>query len=120
MYFLLIQLSDNEPSNNRPTKEQLINGDYWYIPSNDDEIMSNDLWDKRANEVKEAAKHIWTNYERICLGKDEISPLNGGCNDRWGGTGMMLNDNLDTLYILNMSDLTIKSQEYVLINIYTS
>merc|ERR1719247_62651 len=49
-------------------------------------------------------RHIWTNYERLAFGKDELRPVTGVGVDSWGGLGQTMVDALDTLWLMGFKD----------------
>lgn len=56
---------------------------------------------------------ILNRYKAKAWGKDEIQPISGGSNNKWGGLGMTLVDSLDTLYIMGLMDEFNEAKEWV-------
>ena len=49
--------------------------------------QSDDLARSRRYHVKEAMKHIWTNYKEYAFGMDELHPISKRGTSNWGGMG---------------------------------
>lgn len=58
-------------------------------------------------------KHAYSNYEARAFGHDELRPISGGINDKWGGHGVTLIDSLDTLWIMGMKDEFYRGRDWV-------
>ena len=52
-------------------------------------------------------------YKEKAWGYDEIGPMSGTGNDRWGGIGMTLIDSLDTLYLMGYHEDVAMAREWV-------
>ncbi|KAJ1969082.1 hypothetical protein H4R35_006244, partial [Dimargaris xerosporica] len=68
---------------------------------------------RRANAVKQAARHAWAGYTRTALGADELLPVSNGPSQRWGGYAVTLIDSLDTLWIMDLKDEFRTAAKYV-------
>ena len=49
--------------------------------------QSDELARSRRYHVKEAMKHIWTNYKAYAFGMDELHPISKRGTSNWGGMG---------------------------------
>ena len=58
----------------------------------------------RLEAVKASFEHAWQGYKKHAWKKDELSPIDGGAADSFGGWGATLVDSLDTLWIMGMKD----------------
>jgi mannosyl-oligosaccharide alpha-1,2-mannosidase len=67
----------------------------------------------RAEAVKEAMKHVWSNYEKLAWGMDELKPVSGHGDNNWAGLGMTIVDSLDTLWIMGLMDEFNRAKEWV-------
>ena len=67
----------------------------------------------RAEAVKEAMKHVWSNYEKLAWGMDELKPVSGRGDNNWAGLGMTIVDSLDTLWIMGLMDEFNRAKEWV-------
>ena len=56
----------------------------------------------RRAAAKTAFQRCWKSYRSLGWGSDELSPLSGLVRDNFGGWGVTLVDNLDTLWIMGM------------------
>jgi mannosyl-oligosaccharide alpha-1,2-mannosidase len=61
-----------------------------------------DVQKQRQAAVKSVFQRCWTSYKEKAWLQDELSPVSGGSNNRFGGWGATLVDSLDTLWILDM------------------
>ncbi|TMW63372.1 hypothetical protein Poli38472_002313 [Pythium oligandrum] len=68
---------------------------------------------QRRQAVLDAMQFVWTNYRERAFGSDEIAPLTGTGRNMWGGTGCMIIDSLDTLYIMDMMEEFNEGREFV-------
>ena len=59
---------------------------------------------ERLAAVKSSFEHSWQGYKKHAWMKDELSPLDGGAVQSFGGWAATLVDTLDTLWILGMKD----------------
>ncbi|TMW63371.1 hypothetical protein Poli38472_002312 [Pythium oligandrum] len=59
---------------------------------------------ERHEAVKRAMQFVWKNYREQAFGADELRPLDGLASNRWGHSGCMILDSLDTLYIMDMKE----------------
>lgn len=60
------------------------------------------LFDERAEQVKESMCHFWRAYRRYAFGHDELKPLSKSYRDNWGHIGLTLVDSLDTLWLMGL------------------
>merc|ERR1711871_641094 len=67
----------------------------------------------RAQAVKAAMQHCWSNYKSRAWGMDELKPVSGRGDNNWGGMGMTLLDSLDTLWVMGMREEFDEAQEWV-------
>ena len=58
----------------------------------------------RLEAVKASFEHAWQGYRQHAWKKDELSPIDGGATDSFGGWGATLVDSLDTLWIMGMKE----------------
>ena len=58
----------------------------------------------RLEAVKQSFEHAWQGYKKHAWKKDELSPIDGGAADSFGGWGATLVDSLDTLWIMGMKE----------------
>ncbi|GAB7353516.1 hypothetical protein MBLNU459_g3961t1 [Dothideomycetes sp. NU459] len=58
--------------------------------------------EKKLAAVKESFVHSWEGYKRHAWLQDEVSPIDGGYKNGFGGWGATLVDSLDTLWIMGM------------------
>jgi mannosyl-oligosaccharide alpha-1,2-mannosidase len=56
----------------------------------------------RLDAVKAVFTRCWTSYKEHAWLKDELTPLSGVFNNRYGGWGATLVDSLDTLWIMGL------------------
>lgn len=66
-----------------------------------------------AEFVKKSMNHYWKGYEKCAYGSDSLDPINCQSKNNWGGIGITIIDNLDTLYIFGMKDEYKKAEEWV-------
>ena len=59
---------------------------------------------ERLAAVKSSFQHSWQGYKQHAWLKDELSPLDGGAVQSFGGWAATLVDTLDTLWILGMKE----------------
>ena len=59
---------------------------------------------QRLGAVKSSFEHSWAGYKAHAWMKDELSPLDGGGVQAFGGWAATLVDTLDTLWIMGMKD----------------
>lgn len=59
---------------------------------------------ERLAAVKESFQHSWKGYKEHAWMKDELSPIDGGAIQSFGGWAATLVDTLDTLWIMEMQD----------------
>ena len=75
--------------------------------------QSDELARSRRYHVLGAMKHIWKSYKEHAFGKDELKPISGDSNNRWGGMGTTLVDSLDTLWIMGLKDEFWEARDWV-------
>ncbi|KAJ2556381.1 hypothetical protein EV175_002047 [Coemansia sp. RSA 1933] len=68
---------------------------------------------KRQAAIRDAMKHAWTGYRDHAYGMDELQPLTGSYNNRWGNWSISLVDALDTLSIMGLQDEYIEAKDQV-------
>ena len=56
----------------------------------------------RQQFIVDMAKHAWSGYMRAAAGHDEVQPLSGTSNDRWGRIGVTAIDSMDTLLLMGL------------------
>lgn len=59
---------------------------------------------ERLAAVKESFQHAWSGYKKHAWMKDEVSPLDGGSVESFGGWAATLVDTLDSLWIMGMKE----------------
>ena len=59
---------------------------------------------ERLAAVKSSFEHSWQGYKKNAWMKDELSPLDGGAAQSFGGWAATLVDTLDSLWIMGMKD----------------
>ena len=59
---------------------------------------------QRLEAVKSSFEHSWAGYKAHAWMQDELSPLNGGSVQAFGGWAATLVDTLDTLWIMGMKE----------------
>lgn len=64
-------------------------------------------------QVVRMMRHIWTNYDSIAFGKDEMKPVSGEGVNNWGGLGQTIVDSLDTLWLMNFHEEFHKAADWV-------
>lgn len=57
----------------------------------------------RRKVIKDVFIRSWNSYKETAWLKDELKPISGKFNDRYGGWAATLVDNLDTLWIMNLT-----------------
>ncbi|KAH6916030.1 mannosyl-oligosaccharide alpha-1,2-mannosidase [Coprinopsis sp. MPI-PUGE-AT-0042] len=62
------------------------------------------LWDSRANAVKDAFVYAYEGYTKHAEGYDELLPIKGGRVNNFNGWGTTLFDALDTMWIMGLDD----------------
>ncbi|KAG5513167.1 hypothetical protein PMAC_001537 [Pneumocystis sp. 'macacae'] len=67
---------------------------------------NNTIWDIKRNEIKEAFLHSWNGYKKNGWGKDKYNPISktGSNSILSGGSGWIIIDSLDTLYIMGLNE----------------
>ncbi|KIJ34708.1 glycoside hydrolase family 47 protein, partial [Sphaerobolus stellatus SS14] len=66
---------------------------------------ANDLWDSRAESVKEAFLHAYNGYKKYApFPADELLPLTNGSIINFNGWGVSMVDALDTMLIMGLHD----------------
>lgn len=63
------------------------------------------LWDRRAEKVKDAFVHAFEGYTRHAAGYDELLPIVGGSVNNFNGWGVTVFDSLDTMWIMGLRDM---------------
>lgn len=61
-----------------------------------------DVQQERQDAIKKSFLLSWNSYRQQAWMRDELQPITGESNDRYGGWGATLVDNLDTLWILGL------------------
>lgn len=64
-------------------------------------------------QVVRMMRHIWTNYDSIAFGKDELKPVSGTGVNNWGGLGQTIVDSLDTLWLMDFRTEFHKAVDWV-------
>ena len=75
--------------------------------------QSDELARSRRYHVLGAMKHIWKSYKDRAFGKDELKPISGDSNNRWGGMGTTLVDSLDTLWLMGLKDEFWEARDWI-------
>lgn len=78
--------------------------DYFSDFLNAEADASPELWNERAEQVKQAFVHAYHGYERYALPNDELKPITRGKIDNFNGWGVTVFDSLDTIYLLGLKD----------------
>ena len=68
-----------------------------------DTIHHPDMNDARRNEIVEEFVWSWNAYKKHAWGKDELLPISKKSH-KWFGIGLTLLDNLDTLWLMGLTD----------------
>ncbi|EER42066.1 class I alpha-mannosidase [Histoplasma capsulatum H143] len=63
---------------------------------------SKTIREARRDAVKQAFLHSWKGYKKYAWLKDELSPVDGGGRNPYGGWGATLVDTLDTLWLMGL------------------
>ncbi|KAK7056258.1 hypothetical protein VNI00_002811 [Paramarasmius palmivorus] len=66
--------------------------------------VSPEVWEERAQRVKQAYIHAYSGYERLASPHDELRPVSGGYVDNFNGWGVSIVDGLDTMLLLGLKD----------------
>lgn len=80
------------------------------LPSDDDWTATGQL--DRANAVKDAMLHGWSNYKQYAWGTDELVPSEKKGKD-WMGLGATIVDSLDTLYIMGLMEEYQEARDWI-------
>ncbi|VDB99921.1 unnamed protein product [Peniophora sp. CBMAI 1063] len=70
-------------------------------------------WDTAAQLVKEEFVHAYTAYEAIAAPHDELLPVSKGHINNFNGWGVTLHDSLDTMLLMNQTDMYRRAYEQV-------
>ncbi|KAI0035311.1 glycoside hydrolase [Vararia minispora EC-137] len=62
-------------------------------------------WASAAEEVKAAFIHAYTGYEKYAAPHDELLPITNGYVDNFNGWGVTSHDSLDTMLLMNLTDM---------------
>eukprot|EP00924_Labyrinthula_sp_SR-Ha-C_P008607 maker-scaffold_37-snap-gene-1.49-mRNA-1 protein AED:0.35 eAED:0.35 QI:0/0/0/0.71/1/1/7/0/568 len=68
---------------------------------------------ERKNRIRNMMKFAYSNYEKLAFGKDELQPISGKSNNRWGGHAVTLIDSLSTLWIMNLKEEFSRATNYI-------
>ncbi|KAI0782675.1 glycoside hydrolase [Abortiporus biennis] len=74
---------------------------------------SSPVWAERAEKVKQAFVHAYDGYWKYAAPHDELQPLSNRSRDNFNGWGVTAIDSLDTMLLMGLDDLYIKSLEIV-------
>lgn len=77
-----------------------------------EETKNLNLWNKRANEVREAFRHAWKGYKEFSWGKDELKPVSKS-GDEWFGLGLTIIDSLDTAYLMSEMEIFNEAHDWI-------
>lgn len=90
-------MDDKNPQN-------YLEGRYESSVSNDDKVKIKMQTDIMASFIKQSMKNYWNGYKKCAYGFDEVNPCNCSGVNTYGGVGMTIIENLDTLLIMDMKD----------------
>ena len=68
---------------------------------------------ERRVAIKNAMVHAWGGYKKYAFGMDELQPISGTGNERWGGIGTILVDSLDTLWLMGLKTEFYEARDWV-------
>jgi len=88
-------------------------GDTPFKPTPEMKVMSDKIARGRRVHIKAAMQHAWGGYSTFAFGYDEVQPISGKGNLRWGGLGTTLVDSLDTLWLMGMKDEFYKTRDLI-------
>ena len=88
-------------------------GDSVYNITQEDIQRSDDVAILRREEVRNAFKFVWNNYQQQSYGMDELQPITGKGNERWGGMALTMIDSLDTLWLMGMKDNFLEARDWI-------
>eukprot|EP00930_Biecheleria_cincta_P099769 TRINITY_DN91384_c0_g1_i1.p1 TRINITY_DN91384_c0_g1~~TRINITY_DN91384_c0_g1_i1.p1 ORF type:complete len:586 (+),score=92.38 TRINITY_DN91384_c0_g1_i1:153-1910(+) len=67
----------------------------------------------RAEQVREALRHLWRGYKKKAWGSDEVAPISGRRTGEWGHVGMLILDTLDTLWLAGLTKEFAEGEQWV-------
>jgi mannosyl-oligosaccharide alpha-1,2-mannosidase len=69
----------------------------------------------RADQVRDAIRHLWSGYRQRAWGSDEVKPISGkpGTSGLWGDVGMNVLDTLDTLWLAGLHKEFAEGEQWV-------
>lgn len=102
------------------SEDEYKNGTYSCMPSDDERIFIDEQTKIMSYFVKKSMKFYWDNYVKCAFGFDELMPLTCSGRNNWGGIGMTIIDNLDTLYLMDLKLEYQKAESYVKNNLNIS
>lgn len=88
-------------------------GDYECITEENDKSVLKSQLDIMAEFVRKSMKFYWDSYVKCAYGYDELQPVTCGGENPWGGVGMTIVDNLDTLYLFDLKEEFEKAENWV-------
>lgn len=63
--------------------------------------------------IKKSMKHYWDGYTKCAYGFDEVKPCSCVGLNSYGGVGVTILENLDTLFLMDMKEELNKAEEWV-------
>ncbi|KAH8103847.1 glycoside hydrolase [Cristinia sonorae] len=77
-----------------------------YVGESDRTKLANQstVWFQRAERVRNAYIHAYSNYRRYAFPHDEIMPLSKEWQDNFNGWGVSVFDSLDTMYLMRLDE----------------
>lgn len=91
------------------------------IPINEENYKENLKF--RRGSVKNSTIHViyiflilqaWKGYEKYAFGHDELKPVSNSYINPFGGFGVNIIDNLDTLYLMNLTEEYNRARDHIL------
>mmetsp|Transcript_117309 Transcript_117309/g.190906 ORF Transcript_117309/g.190906 Transcript_117309/m.190906 type:complete len:520 (+) Transcript_117309:42-1601(+) len=71
------------------------------------------LEELRAEEVRDAIRHLWAGYKEVGWGADVVGPISGAGRDIYGRVGMFIIDTLDTLWLAGLHNEFADGEKWV-------
>ncbi|KAJ7056221.1 seven-hairpin glycosidase [Mycena amicta] len=83
-------------------------------------LPEGDLWAGRANEVRKAFVHGYSNYQKFALPHDELKPMTPEGVDNFHGWGVTMFDSLDTMWLMGLEDMFYETVDKVAAETFSS
>ena len=85
------------------SKRSIPKGLFEYSVPEDLKEDYHNLSEYRAKFIRDSLCFAWAGYREHAWGKDEIKPITGVGENRWGGIGMTILDSVDTLILMGLN-----------------